>query len=251
MRFADVIVDISVEELDKSFQYIIPDRLDRIIDIGDKVMIPFGRTTRRGYVIGISDDPDIEIDRLKELIDIDKKSVSIDSRFIKLAFWIKTHYGSTMNHALNTVIPVKKIIKRTINRTVHLLISTDEAISISVELQTKRGKAQARILNALIAHNDRDYASLMRECNVSSSAFEALEDKGLIEIYSSENIRNDFNFDLKSRKNILLNEEQKKIADSINAEWDMEDYTTCLIKGITGSGKTEVYMELIQHVLDK
>lgn len=250
MRFADVIVDISVEELDKSFQYIIPDRLDRMIDVGDKVVIPFGRTTRKGYVIGISDKPAIDIDRLKELIDIDKQSVSIDGKFIKLAFWMKSNYGSTMNHALGTVIPVKKTVKRTVNRTVHMLISIDEAKAVSMELQEKRGKAQARILEALIIRNDRDYTSLMRECNVSASSFEALENKGLIEIYSSENIRNDFNIEFKSRKNIFLNEEQQRIVDSINAEWDMEDYTTCLIKGVTGSGKTEVYMEIIQHVLD-
>ena len=251
MKFADVIVDISVEELDKTFQYIIPEDLEDIIGIGDRVSIPFGRSQRTGYIIGIGDEPAIELDRMKELKGVICDSISIDSKFIRLAHWMKTNYGSTMNKALNTVIPVKRSVKRTIKRTVHLLISSKEADEYIAEAESKHRTAQAKVLRALAEQNDRDYSQMLKAYNVAASVFRSLEEKGLIEIYATENIRNELNAKPDFRDDVVLNAEQQNIVDSINAEWDRGDNTTCLIKGITGSGKTEVYMEIISHVLEK
>ena len=100
MKFAGVIVDISHEQLDKIFQYIIPETMLPELEIGMKVQIPFGKTKRTGYVVDISDEPEIDISRMKSLTGICGHSVTIDGRMIKLANWIKNHYGSTMNQAL-------------------------------------------------------------------------------------------------------------------------------------------------------
>lgn len=108
MKFAGVIVDISHEQLDKIFQYIIPETMLPELEIGMKVQIPFGKTKRTGYVVDISDEPEIDISRMKSLTGICGHSVTIDGRMIKLANWIKNHYGSTMNQALKLVMPVKE-----------------------------------------------------------------------------------------------------------------------------------------------
>lgn len=250
MKFAQVIVDISVQELDRTFQYIVPSRLEGALRVGDRVSIPFGATTRTGYIIGFSDELEIELERLKEINSLVDRNVSTDSRFVQLAHWMKNRYGSTMNQALKTVIPIKKSIKRQINRTVHLLISREEATEMAREAYQKSRNASGRVLEALIENNDMDLQKLCSMCNTSTPTVNRLEDKGVLEIYSTEAFRNEIHHAKAEPKEILLNEEQQQVVDSIIDELNRGDNTTCLIKGITGSGKTEVYMEVINHVIE-
>ncbi|MGN0374361.1 MAG: primosomal protein N', partial [Butyrivibrio sp.] len=178
-------------------------------------------------------------------------SISIDSKFFRLAYWMKTNYGSTMNKALKTVLPVKRSIKRTTNKRVRLIVTPREALELAEKYRAGRSTAQAKVLSALSLQKEGDYTGLMKECGVSAQTFTSLKNKGLIDIYSSENFRTDLNVVPDFRKEVTLNEEQKQVAEGIIREWDMGDNTTCLIKGVTGSGKTEVYMDIISHVLAK
>lgn len=249
MKFADVIVDISVEELDKTFQYIIPEPLEKQINVGDKVSIPFGRSKRTGYIIGITDTPAIDINRLKELNGVVEDSISIDGRFIRLAYWLKTQYGSTMNQALKTVLPVKRSVKRTLNRRVKLLISTKEAEIIANEI-VRRSPVQSKVLLLLAKSGNADYSELLHKCNATASTIKALNEKGFIDVSVTENIRNELNAMPDFREAVKLNEVQERITERIITDFNNGDNRTCLIKGVTGSGKTEVYMEIIQHVID-
>ena len=112
--YADIIIDISHEQLDKTFQYAVPEELENIIDIGMIVDIPFGAGNRiiTGYVVGLSDKPKYPVDKIKYLVDVTKGRVCVESRMIKLAAWMKHNYGSTMNQAMKTVIPVKDKVKQ-------------------------------------------------------------------------------------------------------------------------------------------
>ena len=105
--YANVIVDISHEKVDRPFQYRIPDRLIGRVDVGSPVNIPFGRgnNVRKGYVIELTDEPQWEVDKIKEILDVAEDTVSAEDLSMKLAAWMKRHYGSTMNAALRTVIP--------------------------------------------------------------------------------------------------------------------------------------------------
>ena len=113
MKFANIIIDISHEKLDHPFGYIIPEELENRIFAGTGVMIPFGRGNRqiKGYVIEVTDKPSFDVSKMKKISSVIEGAVEVESMLIKLAWWIKENYGSTMNQALKTVIPVKNKVR--------------------------------------------------------------------------------------------------------------------------------------------
>lgn len=250
MIYAGVIVDISHEKLDKIFQYSVPEDIASVISIGNKVNIPFGAGHRTGYVVNLSDTPEIDPDKIRPLDGIVKSSTTIDERMIKLAYWMKTNYGSTINQALKTVIPVKEKVKQVNNRTVRLLISPREALSLSEEYRTSKRK-QSEILKFLSDNPVCDYRKVTQQMGQVRQSLTALSDAGLIEIDTQRVFRNELEAAEDFRNVTSLNQEQQVVCDGIIKDYDNNDMTPCLIKGVTGSGKTEVYMEIIQHVLSK
>lgn len=250
MIYAGVIVDISHEKLDKIFQYSVPEDIASVISIGNKVNIPFGAGHRTGYVVNLSNTPEIAPDKIRPLDGIVKSSTTIDERMIKLAYWMKTNYGSTINQALKTVIPVKEKVKQVNNRTVRLLISPREALSLSEEYRTSKRK-QSEILKFLSDNPVCDYRKVTQQMGQVRQSLTALSDAGLIEIDTQRVFRNELEATEDFRNVTSLNQEQRVVCDGIIKDYDNNDMTPCLIKGVTGSGKTEVYMEIIQHVLSK
>ena len=250
MIYAGVIVDISHEKLDKIFQYSVPEDIASVISIGNKVNIPFGAGHRTGYVVNLSNTPEIDPDKIRPLDGIVKSSTTIDERMIKLAYWMKTNYGSTINQALKTVIPVKEKVKQVNNRTVRLLISPREALSLSEEYRTSKRK-QSEILKFLSDNPVCDYRKVTQQMGQVRQSLTALSDAGLIEIDTQRVFRNELETAEDFRNVTSLNQEQQVVCDGIIKDYDNNDMTPCLIKGVTGSGKTEVYMEIIQHVLSK
>lgn len=108
--YADIIVDISHEKLDKTFQYKIPDRLAEKLETGMCVNVPFGNGNKlvKGYVVEIGTVCKFEPERMKEIQGIVPGGVSIEDKMIALAGWIRKNYGSTMIQALKTVLPAKQ-----------------------------------------------------------------------------------------------------------------------------------------------
>ena len=113
MLFADIIIDISVKSLDRPFQYRVPDPLQADAVIGALVDIPFGKGNRtvQGYIIGLSDQRSLTFAEPKDIIAVVKQGVVAQSHLPSLAYWIKTHYGGTMNDAIKAVMPVRREIK--------------------------------------------------------------------------------------------------------------------------------------------
>ena len=110
MMYADVIVDITHEKLDKIFQYIVPEELEAVLKVGMEVEIPFGRGNRQttGYIVGFSDVCHYDGAKMKPLSGVAKKRVAVESGLVELAAWMKEQYGGTMIQALKTVLPIKK-----------------------------------------------------------------------------------------------------------------------------------------------
>ncbi|MBO5387340.1 MAG: primosomal protein N' [Lachnospiraceae bacterium] len=178
-KYADIIIDISHEAVDRTFQYIIPEELKGVIEVGMQVSVPFGngKRDRRGYVINITDKPSYDIDKLKSISGVPDKSLAMEGKLIKLAAWMKEKYGSTMYNALKTVMPVKEKVRQTTAKVV------DEEYVIEKPPVTELSDNQ----QTLIEEFERDYCQGQR--------------------------------------------------------------LTYLLHGVTGSGKTEVYIECIKKVI--
>jgi len=178
-KYADIIIDISHEAVDRTFQYIVPKELKDIIEVGMQVSVPFGNGSRvrKGYVINISGKPTYDVNKLKTIVGIPDKSLAMEGKLIKLAAWMKEKYGSTMINALKTVMPVKEKV-----RTVAPKV-TDEEYVIEKPPVTD------------------------------------------------------------------LNENQQLLVDDFEQDYSSGKRPIYLLHGVTGSGKTEVYIECIKKVI--
>ena len=250
-RYANVIVDISHEKLDKTFQYGIPDDIASEIQVGVQVDIPFGSRTISGYVVEITDIPEYDVSKIKPLIGVKAGSVAMESRLIRLACWIKKNYGSTMNQALKTVIPIKKKTKEIRKRTIHLIADDREARDKLALYEAKHQTARARLLRELITEREIDYSVVTAKLNVSSTVIKALCDQNIVTVTDEKSYRNTVKHLERRGYDIVLNENQQMLVDEITGDLDKGEHHTYLLKGVTGSGKTEVYMELIAHTISQ
>ena len=180
--YADVIVDISQEKIDRPFTYLVPEELRQEIRPGMPVLIPFGRANslRRAYVIGLQEQPPEAAYQIKTIAGPAPRQVSAEDEFIELAAWMRERYGCTMNAALTTVLPVRKKIRE------------------------KKGEKYRRV-------------------TADSSSY----------VWHSPN------------------PEQAAAIETFTRSFDEAPGSISLLYGVTGSGKTDTYMHMIRHVLDR
>ena len=251
--YADVIVDISHKNIDRPFCYRIPPESEGQITIGTKVRIPFGKgnTERCGYVVALSDVPSDEIpeDRIKDLLGVAERSVSAEENLIELAAFIRERYGSTMITALKTVLPVKKEIKKKEEK---MIVSAVPVFTIEqgiMEAERKKQRAKVRLLRELLNNEKISYTLVTGKLNVSSPTVKSLEKDGFITIEVNTGSTLPFGFRNGKEEKPELSAEQNVIIDEINKDRVAGIAGQYYIHGITGSGKTEVYMRLIEDCL--
>lgn len=247
--YANIIVDISNEKLDKTFQYRLPEDLFAQVKPGVQVKVPFGRREMTGYVIDITDKPEIEESRIRDISGLAQGSRAIEAQMIELAVWIRRQYGGTLNHALKTVLPVKYTHREKEKKFVKLAISIDEARNYLTEFERKHSTARLRLLAALMDNSPIEYTVLTQKLNVTASVVRALEERGICQIESVREYRNPVKNIKKEINSIILNSEQQYAVDKVSEAVISHATDTFLLHGVTGSGKTQVYMELIDKVL--
>ena len=254
MTYADVIIDISHEKVDRDFQYRIPDELEQEIKPGVVVTVPFGKgnTLRKGYVIGVTGKAKYDTARIKGIQGVSTDDETTESRLIALAAWMKETYGSTMIQALKTVLPVKDKVRAKEKRLIFFQGDRNVAEELLAELSGSRFRARERFLRAILESGSLEYTYASKELGANVSVLDFFEKKGMIRLESQEMYRIPDQADLvKEDRELCLNEEQQAAAEQIFQEWQKPEPRPTLLFGVTGSGKTQVYMRLIQQVIEE
>ena len=249
--YADIIIDITHEKLDKVFQYRIPSELEGILEVGTEVIVPFGRGNKEtgGYVIGFSETADYDEDKIKFILRRAEDKRAIESKLVALAAWMKESYGGTMIQALRTVLPIKKQEKIKKKRTVRLLLSEEEGRERLDIFLHKNQKARARVLAGLLDQPCQDY-ELTKKLHVTLSVLRAMEEQGILLIESQDALRNPLCYRRTEEKETILTKEQEQAVSVFAQDYENGYRNTYLVYGVTGSGKTEVYMQMIRHVVE-
>lgn len=256
--YIDVIVDISVNSLDRIFQYRVPEELLDAVTVGCQVNVPFGSGNRRrqAYVIGVDTVLAYDVSKIKDILGV-TKAPAATGQLIALADWMHERYGCTMAQALKTVLPVKKSVKE-VKRTAYFLADREGAQQLlEKSRKSRREKARVRLLEAMLKEGCMSKETVTGVLQISASTMKSILQTGVIREETSQVYRNPVRQRLDGWQEVCLNDEQMNAVASIwqNAaicreHWSREQGMH-LLYGITGSGKTEVYMALMEKVLNE
>lgn len=310
---AKVIVDVPAKNVDFTFDYLIPERLAPIIQVGVRVIVPFGPRTIQGYVMEIVDEPDPELDlnKLKEIKEIQDIKPELTPELVKLSEWygkyhvtkrisileamlpsaIKAKYTKAFEIAEDELIPddlLKKfdreghyaykaaqqngdldrlvpLMKEAAIREITLLSQntrkkTQRAIRISPEhnpddvlAMLEKHPKQYDVYAYLLDEQQRDVPlKEIGEVGLSPSSVKTLEKNGFVEKYDAIVERDPYAsrvFEQEEKRQ--LTPVQQEAYDAIKKVIDEEKQETFLLHGVTGSGKTEVYLQTIEAVLQQ
>ena len=250
-RYADVIVDISHENVDRPFQYRIPQELSDAVYPGVRVHVPFGLGNRdkTGYVVDISGQADYPIEKIKDITSVDDRAITAESGQIQIAYWMKRQYGSTTIMALKTVLPVKQKLKNLEKKKVTACLPAEELSEAAEQCEKKHQTARARVLRALTEDEVLPYELIRQKLNVSSAVLQALEKQGCLKIETESIYRNPVKYVGGTEKKLLLSDVQKNIIEDVLRDYRAGHPGNYLIHGVTGSGKTEVYLGIIEQMI--
>lgn len=252
-RYADIIIDILAPELDRTFQYRIPESLLGQVVPGSMVLIPFGnaKTPKKGYVMSLSEVPAIEESRIKDICELVTDSDTVESELLKLAVYISHSYGSTLAAALRVVFPVRKKIAAA--KKTYLQLAGDEALW-QERLEFYRKKHQAarlRLLRELIAQKEIPKSLAVEKLGSSSSVIKALSEQGVCCESTERVYRNPLEVQSGNAEMHTLLPGQREAVSGVLEDFARGEKSVSLIHGITGSGKTEVYIDIVKGIVDK
>lgn len=242
--YAEILIEYPTKKIDKYFTYKVPFNLVNIINKGMKVKIPFGNKVINGFVMSIKDSYNEEYE-LKEIQDIVDSELILDDELMTLGKYIHETTLCPLISAYQTMLPSSLKIKDNDTnynyyKTYLLLNKSKEEINEYLN-NYKKINNQSKLLNDLLTNEK----VLKKEYN--ANAIKVLKEKDLIREVKEQEYRINKN----CRDNVVkhpLNEEQNNVYDTIK---NTENFKTFLLEGITGSGKTEVYLNLIDDVIKK
>lgn len=257
--YAQIIIDISHGRLDRPFTYRIPEALQNDLCLGSLVVVPFGKgdTKRKGYVIGFSNTCEYPDGKLKEIEAIASGGTDVTGdNAVRLALWMKQRYGSTMAVALRTVLTSRKQAKPCEHRSIHLLLSKEDAEKKRHEFAMKHQVARERLLRELMEAPDQPYSLVIQKLHVTAPVIAALKKQGILEVRTETFLRNPVSIEKCEEAGIRLSPEQRAISEGVLQDFEAlqegkDIPRVSLIHGITGSGKTEVYIAIIEEIVKR
>ena len=257
--YAQIIIDISHGRLDRPFTYRIPEALQNDLCLGSLVVVPFGKgdTKRKGYVIGFSNTCEYPDGKLKEIEAIASGGTDVTGdNAVRLALWMKQRYGSTMAVALRTVLTSRKQAKPCEHRSIHLLLSKDDAEKKRHEFAMKHQVARERLLRELMEAPDQPYSLVIQKLHVTAPVIAALKKQGILEVRTETFLREPGSIEKCEEAGMRLSPEQRAISEGVLQDFEAlqegkDIPRVSLIHGITGSGKTEVYIAIIEEIVKR
>ncbi len=250
--YADVIMDITSERLDKSFQYVVPPQLESQVIPGSVVLVPFGaRKEVKGYVLRLSSHAVFDPQKTKPISAVIHQRLSVDDQLMGLAVAIQARYGGTLVQSIRTVMPVKKRMQGPNMKTYQLGIPHDAFLSVLE--QTAGNKTLAprhRVLSCFSSQPLWEHQALLQAANVKEGTLSAMLDKGLL-VLDKERV---FRSVLPEKGEELpahFTPEQTSVFQKLKNWMEEDGPVRALLHGITGSGKTLLYTALAREAVRK
>ena len=236
---SDCLIELAHVFMDKTFTYIIPKSMEKDIKVGMRVEVPFGKQTLEGFVLNIreKDNEDVE---LKEIIKLVDTYPVLNDELLKIGKYIKNTTLASLMSSYQVMLP--KALKA--KSRVHQNIKTVKYISLNKNIDLNNYKLndkQQKIID-IVKNKTEEKSNLY---NISKSSVNTLIKKGILIESLSEVYR--YNLEIKEKRDFKLNDEQQKCFKQVIKSLNKQD--TFLLYGVTGSGKTNVYMKLIEKVI--
>lgn len=252
---AEIIIDSNVKTLNKAFDYNIPKEMESNISIGSRVLIPFGKSKRleEGFVTNIKESTEYEV---KDIAKIELQSLTTEK--ILLSMWMAKKYFSNISECMNLMLKpgttTKNFANRAKNKTgifVSLALEKEKIQEYILNNKIKSEK-QIRILNYLIENDKTMQPELIEKTETSRAIIKTLEKNGLLKLQEEKVIRNPLkNKNIKQTNKLKFTEEQEEAYTKVSNAIEKQEYKKYLLYGVTGSGKTEIYLQLIEKVINE
>lgn len=248
MSIAKVIVELS---LNKEFDYAIPAELQGQVQVGDKVNVPFGHRVSQGFVVGLAETS--EHKTLKSILSRVGDKPLVTQPILDLARWIAGYYAAPIETAVRTVLP-SAVRKKgaSAKKMLYATLADSQPPPAEIALLRKRAPKQAKVLEQLVEYKEMYVSQLVKVAGVSAATVRSLADKGFLTISQQAMRRNPFaDRDVLPTEQHVLMPEQRDALEVVNRSIDSLDPAVVLLFGVTGSGKTEIYLQGIQYALDQ
>lgn len=247
---AKVILNNREHNIDQCFDYLIPDGIEA--SVGMRVLVPFGyqNHSARGIIVDILAES--EFKNLKPIKKIIDSSPLCSKEILTLCLWIKEKYFCSFYQALRLFLPpgIESGVKEKKVRIVSLVTDKNEALIKAEEMISKRAKVQGQMLKLLCENSPLKTTELYEKSGGTSVALNALCKKGFVKITDERIYREAYNKNnYAPSKNYSPTAEQKVIIDHLKENISSSKFESILLRGVTGSGKTEVFLQAIEHCI--
>ena len=251
---AEIIINTQAKKLNKTFDYQIPKDLEDLITIGSKVLIPFGnkKALEEGFVVGIKEKTEYEVKEIKSL------EASLTTKQINLAKWMAKRYFCNVSDCIKlmqtpgtkTKNKEKRIQEKKIN--VITLKKSAEEIDFEIENNQIKSDKQIKILNFVKDNEGSTAQEIEMFTNTSRAVINTLVKNGYLEVIEKQIQRDPLaSKKVEKTEKLNLSNEQEIAYGKVAKAIDEKKYEEFLLYGVTGSGKTEIYLQLIEKVINE
>ena len=244
---AEIVINRSAKRLNRTFDYSVPKELEKLVSIGSTVLVPFGKSSNleEGYVVGIKNSSGYEV---KDIVEI-KHNLSIKQ--MQLAKWMSKRYFCNLSDCIKQMLTPgtknKNIEKNIQDKKINVVYLKKE---VDDEIEKLKSEKQKKILQFLKTNEGCTIPEIEMFTGCSRAIVKTLEKNGYVKILEKKVERNPIlNKNINKTEKLKLTDEQQNAYDEISKCINQQQYERFLLYGVTGSGKTEVYLQLIEKTL--